>query len=168
MNKIHPMVWIQCGPKNFSAKFNHKNCTSVPLTLRPGRWVGMVLHKIGSNPFTYYILTKSIQQIGNNVVQKTLTQKLDKNSLSLWPWPCGQVGGVGGCGGGEVLRKYLDQYLSSYYTWIKSIWWIGNIVVLNSLTKNLNIKKKKKKSKTVSLMLRLCSWVGMILRRILD
>ena len=38
---------------------------------------------------------------------------------------------------GMVLRKILDQYVSSYQRWIKSVIRLGNNEVLKTLTKTL-------------------------------
>ena len=39
-----------------------------------------------------------------------------------------------------VLRKILDQYVSSYQRWIKSVVRLGNNEVLKTLTKTLTFK----------------------------
>ena len=41
---------------------------------------------------------------------------------------------------GMVLRKILDQYVSSYQRWIKSVIRLGNNEVLKTLTKTLTFK----------------------------
>ena len=77
--------------------------------------------------------TQSIQWFGNNVVLKSLTQNLfkDNNSKSV------TLTMRSGRWVGKVLRKTLNQILSSYYIWTKQI---GKKMVQKTLMQKLKQK----------------------------
>ena len=149
MNKIHWRLCKKTGivkhlPQNFYIKI---------LSLWPSG-LGMVPYKILDqflSPCQTWINPSKASQ--NQTLQKLKNKLQYKNSKSVTLT-------LKSCTGlGIVLHKILDQRLSSYQTWKKYTTGFGNNEVLKTLMQS---------SKSMTLTLRSCMGVGMVLYKILD